>query len=54
MIYIFTWGNNSKRVTMKGRKCEVISRGKKNSILIQFTDNNQREIVSGNSIKKDK
>uniref|UniRef100_A0A6M3XQF9 Uncharacterized protein n=1 Tax=viral metagenome TaxID=1070528 RepID=A0A6M3XQF9_9ZZZZ len=49
--YVFSWGNNDKRKTMKGRKCRVIARGKKNSIMIEFEDG-QREIVSRNSIRK--
>ena len=50
MDYIFNWANNAKRVLMKGRICAVIARGKMNSILIEFIDNNQREIVSRNSL----
>ena len=38
----------------KGRECIVLSRGKMNSILIEFCDNNQREIVSRNSLKRNK
>lgn len=49
--YIYAWGNNTKRKTMKGRRCRVLARGRKNSIMIEF-ENGQREIVSRNSIKK--
>jgi len=51
-MYYFAWGNNSKRKMMKGRFCKVLARGKKNSIMIEFVDNGQREIVSRNSIRK--
>lgn len=50
--YIFAWGNNEKRKALKGRKCVRIATGKKNSIMIRFTDNDQCEIVSRNSIRK--
>jgi len=50
--YIYAWANNEKRATMKGRKCIVLARMKKNSIVIEFTDNRQREVVSGNSIRR--
>ena len=50
--YRFCWGNNEKRKTMKNRICIVLARGKMNSILIEFVDNKQREIVSRNSIRK--
>ncbi len=44
------WGNNSKRATMKGRECKVISRAKRmGSICIEF-NNGQREIVSWRSV----
>ena len=52
MNYKYIWGNNEKRKTMKNRICNVISRGKKNSVLIQFIDNGQKEIVSRYSIRK--
>ena len=47
---VFRWGNNSKRATMKGRECKIITRGKMNSICIEFLDNGQREIVSRRSV----
>ena len=50
--FIFNWGNNEKRKTLKGRRCKVLAYGKKNSIMIQFDDNCQREVVSRNSIRK--
>lgn len=50
--YIYKWGNNEKRKTMKGRRCLVIARGKMNSCMIVFEDNGQQEIVSRNALKK--
>ncbi len=41
----YRWGNNSKRATMKGQECKIITRGRMNSICIEFKDG-QREIVS--------
>jgi hypothetical protein len=49
--YVFMWGNNEKRKNLKGRRCYVMAQGKKNSILIEFADNSQKEIVSRNSIR---
>ena len=51
MKYIYLWGNNPKRKTMKGRECIILTRGRMNSIMIQF-DNGQREIVSRRSIRR--
>ena len=53
-IYIYNWGNNEKRKTMKGRECWVEARGGKNSCVIQFLDNLQKECVSRNSLRKKK
>jgi len=52
MIYQYVWGNNSKRKTLKGRYCKVLKKGKKNSILIEFIDNKQQEIVSRYSVRR--
>jgi len=51
MMYTFSRGNNTKRATMKGRKCRVLARGKMNSALVMF-ENGQREIVSRNSLRR--
>ena len=51
-LYRFCWGNNSKRVTMKGRVCRVVCRGTMNSAMIEFTDNGQREVVSRNALRR--
>lgn len=48
---VYTWGNNPKRQTMKGRACRVIARGRMNSCLIEL-DNGQREIVSRYSVRR--
>jgi len=46
------WGNNSKRKTLRGRDCVILARGAKNSIMIEFVDNKQREIVSRYSVRR--
>jgi len=51
-LYTYAWGNNSKRATLKGRVCRVLARLKKNSIVIEFVDNEQREVVSRNAIRR--
>jgi len=52
MIYKYTWGNNSKRKTMKSRLCRILAYGKKNSIIIEFLDTGQKECVSRYSVKE--
>ncbi len=51
MTHTYYWGNNSKRKTMKGRKCKVLTAGKMNSILIEF-ENGQRECVSRRAVRR--
>lgn len=50
-VYIYTWGNNPKRATLKGRNCRVIARGALNSCLVKF-ENGQREIISRNALRR--
>lgn len=50
--YIYSWRNNSKREIMFGRLCRVVERSAKNSALIEFADNGQREVVSRNAIRR--
>lgn len=49
--YYYAWKNNEKRRTLYGRKCQVLARGKMNSVLIEF-ENGKREVVSRNSVRK--
>lgn len=49
--YRYAWGNNGKRQILQNRICEIVSRGRMNSICVEF-ENGQKEIVSGNSIRK--
>jgi len=53
-LYRYTWGNNDKRAGMKGRVCRVLARGKKNSIMVEFIDNGQQEIVSRYALRLEK
>ncbi len=49
--YRFAWRNNAKRATLYHRRCRVLARGGKNSVLVEF-DNGQREIVSRYALRK--
>jgi len=50
--YIYTWGNNSKRLTLKGRRCCLFARLARNSAVVIFIDNGQMEVVSRNALRK--
>ena len=51
-LYVYTWGNNSKRARMKGRACRVLARLALNSCLIVFVDNGQQEVISRNALRR--
>lgn len=51
MTHTYRWKNNAKRLTMFGRKCVVLARGKMNSVLIRFEDG-QREVVSRYAVRR--
>lgn len=50
--YTYAWGNNGKRKAMLGRECKVLAYGKMSSILIEFTDNGQREITDRRAVRR--
>jgi hypothetical protein len=53
LTHTFTWGNNPKRATLKGRPCRILERGAMRSVMVEF-ENGQREIVSHRALRKEK
>ena len=51
-IYEYKWGNNPKRLEMKGRRCVLLKSLKMSSVIIQFTDNGQIEVTSSRALKR--
>lgn len=49
--YIYVWGNNEKRATLKGRVCCMLARLAMNSALVEF-ENGQREVISRNALRR--
>jgi hypothetical protein len=49
--YVYIWGNNSKRATLKGRRCKVLQRLALNSCIVEF-ENGQREVISRNALRR--
>lgn len=50
--HVFAWGNNDKRATLKGRPIRIVASGAKQSCLVEFLDNGQREVVSRRALRK--
>lgn len=51
-LYLYAWGNNAKRATMKGRKCHILHPLSKGSAYIRFIDTGQEEITSRRALRK--
>jgi len=51
-LYWYAWGNNSKRVTLKGRICMVLARMRKNTAVVEFVDCGQVEVISRNALRR--
>ncbi len=49
--YVYWWGNNPVRAKHKGKLCRIVSRGKMNSILVEFEDKSTM-VTSANAIRK--
>ena len=54
MTYIYSWGNNEKRAAMKGRECRLLHTLRANSVIIEFVDNGQWEVVSRRALRRKK
>lgn len=51
MNYIYAWGNNERRKSLKGKPCKVIARLTMNSAIVEFEDGH-RECISRNALRK--
>lgn len=51
MTYVYVWGNNTVRARLKGRRCRVLARGGRNTVLVEF-DNGERVTTSRRAIRR--
>ncbi len=49
--YRFAWKNNESRARLYGRRCRILARGAKNTVLIEF-ENGEMVTTSGNALRK--
>ena len=49
---MYSWGNNSKRAGLKGRRCRVLRRLRMNSAVVEFVDDGSVEVVSRNALRR--
>jgi hypothetical protein len=52
--YIYAWGNNEQRKRFQGRACRIVGRGAMNSRMIEFLDDGEKAVVSGNALRRDR
>jgi len=51
-VYIYAWGDNPKRATMKGRRCILLGTMHLGSAYIEFLDNGQREVIGRRALRR--
>lgn len=39
--YVYVWGNNKKRSALKGKRCRILRKGAKGTVLLEFEDGMQ-------------
>jgi hypothetical protein len=50
--YVYRWGNNPKRASMKGRRGVIEKVGARQSCMVRFFDTGQREITSRRALAR--
>ena len=50
-MYVYAWGNNERRATMKGRRCVVEARGAMGTVLVRFLDTGERVTTSSRALR---
>jgi hypothetical protein len=51
-VYVFAWGNNPRRATLKGRLCVIEAHGRLNSVLVRFLDTDERLVTSQRALRE--
>jgi hypothetical protein len=50
-VYVYVWGNNERRATLKGRRCAVEARGAMGTALVRFLDTGERVTTSSRALR---
>jgi hypothetical protein len=51
-LYTYAWGNNERRLELKGRVCRIIAKGRMNTVLVEFIDNNEKVTTSIRALRE--
>lgn len=52
VTYVYSWGNNSRRAELKGRRCVIVAEGTKRTVLVRFLDNGEKVTTSRRALRK--
>lgn len=50
-VYVYAWGNNERRMQLKGRHCEIEARGALGTVLVRFLDSGERVTTSSRALR---
>jgi hypothetical protein len=53
-IYVYRWGNNSRRAELLGRRCRILARGRMSTVLVEFLDNGERVTTSSRALTRER
>ena len=51
-IYVYAWGNNPRRLELRGRRCRILAQGRMSTVLIEFLDNGERVTTSSRALRR--
>lgn len=51
-IYVYAWGNNSRRADLKGRECVIEATGALGTALVRFMDTGERVTTSRRALRR--
>jgi hypothetical protein len=52
-VYVYAWGNNERRMGLKGRRCVIEARGALGTVLVRFLDTGERVTTSRRALRTD-
>lgn len=51
-VYVYAWGNNTRRAELKGRRCVIEARGAMRTVLVRFLDTGERVTSSARALRR--
>jgi hypothetical protein len=51
-VYVYAWGNNERRASLKGRRCVIEASGAQGTVLVRFLDTGERVTTSARALRR--